>query len=519
MPQATFNSAATTSQATGTSMTLAIAASDAGGSLCLLEVVSRSTAEAFSTPTMPGGASMVQLTPAPNPGRGQHTDTLWGYYGTWSAGNITMGFSQSVVHAAAATIYDKPDPTTPYTYVKYRNTNGDNGATTGGTDSTAPTITFSFTDPAQIGVVFASTRNRPLTTTPGDAAYTRRAAVATGTGGSDESLTIEDFVLGSTGSDTWTAATSIAVDWSTAVVLVNPRAAGGRPAVPVIGGSPRSRKVRAYFGRRRARILRPASAPVPRPKVVVVQNADRQAHKVRARFVRHQPRIISRAPKGRPAPYFRPKIVVTPNANERSRYVRARFVRHPVRLIRPTRQPAPAPAYFRPKILVVGRAERALKVRTRFVRHPARVVRPTRATPTPTPLVRNRVVSSRNGRRAQQVRAWAQHREQARIIRPPAAAPRVYVRPKVVVTQNGDRRAHQVRSRFQRHRPSIIAPPRLAPPQPLVRNRLVLCRGARNAVKVRAWAHHRESARTVRPAYQAAVLPPPASLIIIGKYP
>lgn len=209
---------ASNTQASGTSMNVAVGAGT--NALIIVRSASRSTSEVFSTPTLTG-VTFAKITDM-DPGRAQHEDEVWGAYGTWSAGNVVFGYSVSTVHVADAQIFDDVDPSTPYTFVKYRNTNGDSGAATGGTDTTTPDITFSNTDVDQLMLVLASTRNRPLTTTPGDTNFTRLGAAASGTGGSDQSITMEYRTLSPTGSETWNAATSIAVDWVTAAILINP---------------------------------------------------------------------------------------------------------------------------------------------------------------------------------------------------------------------------------------------------------------------------------------------------------
>lgn len=210
------------SQASGTSMNVAVGAGT--NSLIIVRVVSRSTSETFSTPTL-SGVTFVAIDPPALAGRAQHKDRCYAAFGTWSAGNVVLGFSQSVVHVALAIVFpdDEVDPTTPYTYLKYRNTNGDSGAGTGGTDSSAPTIGFSNTDAEQRLLVLSSTRNRSLTTDPGDSDYTREGTRASGTGGSDQALTAESRILSPAGSDTWLAATQIAVDWITEAILINPK--------------------------------------------------------------------------------------------------------------------------------------------------------------------------------------------------------------------------------------------------------------------------------------------------------
>ena len=214
----------TNSQATGTSMNLAVAAGT--NALVIVKIVSRSTTDVIATPTRTG-ITFVQIDPPALAGRAQHRDRMYAAYGTWSAGNIVLGFSVSTVHAAMAIVFpdDSTHPTTPYSYLKYRNTNGDNGAGTGGVDANALDITFSNTDVEQRMLVVASTRVRGLTTSPGDADYTREGAVSTGTGGNDQALTAESRTKSPAGSDTWssTAANSVAVDWITEAILINPK--------------------------------------------------------------------------------------------------------------------------------------------------------------------------------------------------------------------------------------------------------------------------------------------------------
>lgn len=216
--------------------------------LILVRVVSRSSSEVFSTPTLAGVTFSLIATPLA--GRGQHTDRLYGAFGSWSAGNVVLGFSQSVVHAAMAEVFpdNGVDPTTPYSFVKYRNTNGDSGAGSGGTDTTAPTIGFSNTDAEQRMVVHTSTRNRQLNASPADADYTREGDVSSGTGGSDQALACESRVLSPAGADTWAGATSIAVDWIVDAILVNPVAADTTPPEVDVTAGPTPARISAVSG-------------------------------------------------------------------------------------------------------------------------------------------------------------------------------------------------------------------------------------------------------------------------------
>ena len=236
MAAPTLNSQATNSQATGTSMNVAVGAGTNAG--ILVYVVSRSTSESFTTPTLTG-VTFAAVSPDPIPARGQHRDKLYWAYGSWSAANVVCGFSQSTVHAAQAVIFDGVDATAPFTYIKYRNTLGDSGASTGGTDTVAMDITFDNTDVDQLMTVFCSSRNRPTNSNPADAAYTRIGSVASGTGGSDQTITSEYRTLSPTGSDTWNAnTTGTAVDWCTAALLVNqPAGGGGGPTLRLLAST------------------------------------------------------------------------------------------------------------------------------------------------------------------------------------------------------------------------------------------------------------------------------------------
>lgn len=207
---------------------------DAGsGQRLLVFIDTRSTTLVVNSITL-DALSFSQVSGSPYlPGRSQHRLHVYEASGSWSAGTLTAvlnGFTGGIALVVAR--ISGADPSTPWSSWTYENTNGVSGAATGGTDNAAPTGSVTSSDTDQLHLVVAATRNRALTTNPGDSDYTRGAATfsGAGTGGSDVNLTLE-YRDAPPGADTWLASTGVVMDWLVLTALINPTASGGGGSV------------------------------------------------------------------------------------------------------------------------------------------------------------------------------------------------------------------------------------------------------------------------------------------------
>ena len=95
---------------------------------------------------------------------------LWTYYAFGSPGSafgVKVDIDETQTLLAIASRYTGADPTTPIEDINYQNTNGENGACTGGSDGNSPLLTTGSPLPDSIHYAATYTR-RPTFTNPAD---------------------------------------------------------------------------------------------------------------------------------------------------------------------------------------------------------------------------------------------------------------------------------------------------------------------------------------------------------------
>lgn len=212
----------TTSATAGTTTTVSV---DAGTDELLIVGFAKRASGSITGPSLSG----VTFNPVLNTdgqfcaARAQTYPFAWWGYGSWSAGTLTFTHASVAQRALIVARISGVDPSDPLTFVKRRNTLGDAGACTGGTDGNAPSITFSSTDDDQRLVVMSTLRNRSFDTgATGASGWTRDVERATGTGGSDCDIALFSRTLTPAGSASWSASVNTTVDWALLAMLLNP---------------------------------------------------------------------------------------------------------------------------------------------------------------------------------------------------------------------------------------------------------------------------------------------------------
>lgn len=175
-----------------------------------------------------GGGLTWTLQGSQPAGRGNHTQRCYTAVGTPSSDpfTLTVNFSDATgTRSAVVGRYTGADVAgTPFELYKGRNTNGDSGAGTGGTDTATADITLVPTQDGSVIVNGASART--TTVSAADADYSQAANADYGAGGERLNLYLFDRALATAASDTISHTLGVVVDWSMQGIVVRPAPAG-----------------------------------------------------------------------------------------------------------------------------------------------------------------------------------------------------------------------------------------------------------------------------------------------------
>jgi hypothetical protein len=154
-------------------------------------------------------------------GRAATVMSLWMAQGTPAApGVVTATFPSAVSGAAIAVArYSGVDPVDPIGAVVSRNSNGADGACSGGTDGASYTTTLGATEAGSFAFGAVALRNRTHTAGAG---YTERIERASGTGGSDAGVALEDRPITAVGPLPVDGTLSAATDYAVVAVEILP---------------------------------------------------------------------------------------------------------------------------------------------------------------------------------------------------------------------------------------------------------------------------------------------------------
>lgn len=155
-------------------------------------------------------------------GTNQNGTEIWQAFGSPASGTVTVTFSAKASSAVASVSrYLGADPVNPTTGVMGENTNGPNGACSGGTINKNAKLTL--TSNQNNAVLYTSTSTRNKTISGADPDYTQRANnLATNPSGAKSRLYIHDRIKATAGPDTLNHTLSGTADWVTAGVVINP---------------------------------------------------------------------------------------------------------------------------------------------------------------------------------------------------------------------------------------------------------------------------------------------------------
>lgn len=151
---------------------------------------------------------------------------LWTAYGSpGSTFTATITLSAAPERASATVSqYSGADSTTPITGTAGSNTNGLNGACSGGTDNSSASL--SLTSSIDGSVHFVATHPRHRTITTADADYTQRASVSNVSGGSSANLYIHDRTMSTAGTDSADHTLNNTADWDMVGTVIQPGSGG-----------------------------------------------------------------------------------------------------------------------------------------------------------------------------------------------------------------------------------------------------------------------------------------------------
>ena len=147
---------------------------------------------------------------------------VWQAFGSpASSFTVTVTLSgTATVASAAVSQYSGVDTTTPTEGAAGSNTNGQNGACSGGTDSTNLSLSLTSTVNGSMHYVATHPRHRALSSE--DADYTQRAYISNSISGSGANLYVHDRTMSTAGTDSAVHAVSSAVDWDMAGLVIRP---------------------------------------------------------------------------------------------------------------------------------------------------------------------------------------------------------------------------------------------------------------------------------------------------------
>ncbi|MBZ0267176.1 choice-of-anchor D domain-containing protein, partial [bacterium] len=168
-------------------------------------------------------------------GRSQTGLDVWMAFGNASAGPVTATFGSTSqnVHVGVAR-YSGADPAAPLGAAVSGNTNGEDGACSGGSDGAS----YSFHVDASRGgsIAWSTAALRHAAHTPG-AGYAEILEGSSGSGGSVAGLTIQQRAVVAPGDVTVDGSMSTSVDWAVVALEIVPAPAGDFPDVAVAPGS------------------------------------------------------------------------------------------------------------------------------------------------------------------------------------------------------------------------------------------------------------------------------------------
>ncbi len=153
--------------------------------------------------------------------------------GSPSTFTLTIDVASATTIIAHANRYTGHDTTTPTEDPTGENTNGEDGACSGGTNNSNLQVTSGSTNANSMHVVASSTTIRTITTPDSD--YTERATTAAGSGGGQARLYTHDFIKSATGDDQVNHTLNNTTSWSAVsdVLIVDQAGAARRRFIGV----------------------------------------------------------------------------------------------------------------------------------------------------------------------------------------------------------------------------------------------------------------------------------------------
>ncbi len=204
------------------------------GGTDMLYLVAVGTDVLVNVSSISGGSLTWSLEKRQGGGRGQDQVEIWSAFGSPSAFQpaITMASSSDALIGSCTRI-SGADTSTPTEDPVGENTNGENGATSGGTDDNAVTLTTGSTNADSIHFVALVPRLNEITVD--DANFIRRSYNQNGAGGDEINLYVETYLKSATGDDTYNVTLSSTSDWCAAGVVVIP--ASGTAHTQTVAGT------------------------------------------------------------------------------------------------------------------------------------------------------------------------------------------------------------------------------------------------------------------------------------------
>ncbi|HEX9895911.1 MAG TPA: hypothetical protein VGA78_18410, partial [Gemmatimonadales bacterium] len=146
---------------------------------------------------------------------------VWQAFGSPSSFAATVSLSAAPNRSSAAiSRYSGANTTTPTEAAAGSNSNGLNGACTGGTDNANASLAL--TSSQNISVLYVATHPRNQTITSADVDYTQRAFISNSLSGGGANLYVHDRTLGLAGTDSADHVLNNATDWDMAGLVIMP---------------------------------------------------------------------------------------------------------------------------------------------------------------------------------------------------------------------------------------------------------------------------------------------------------
>ena len=172
------------------------------GGTDMLYVMSVAIRGSTTVSSISGGSLTWTLRKRQSAGRGTGSVEVWTADGSPSAFSAAITMSGSTTSLNGTLIrYSGADMTTPIEDAVGHNTNGENGASTGGTDDDTPELTTGSTNADSVHYVALYTRNEEITTGDGDYLKRMYVAMEIGLSGDKSDSYVEDNNKTSTGDD------------------------------------------------------------------------------------------------------------------------------------------------------------------------------------------------------------------------------------------------------------------------------------------------------------------------------